>query len=268
VRIVDARSGEEVSFEAMIDDLSDARVVYVGESHDQPEHHAVQHAIARALTAGDAASWSLGMEMFQRPFQSALDAWTAGSIDPATLLTETEWRERWSFDFELYRPLLELARDRSMRVVALNARRELTRAIARHGVDMLPEELAAELPELDLEVARHHALVEEALGEHADSMGPERLARMYQAQVTWDETMATTVSEVLEGTPGTRMIVLAGVLHVWGGLGIPDRAARRGAAPYRTVLPVADGSEEASFDGPASERPADYLWVLAVGEDG
>ena len=36
------------------------------------------------------------------------------------------------------------------------------------------------------------------------------------------------------------MIVFAGRVHVKHGLGIPDRAAKRGAAPYVVVLPVTE----------------------------
>jgi uncharacterized iron-regulated protein len=92
-------------------------------------------------------------------------------------------------------------------------------------------------------------------------MDDAMLERFYTAQVVWDETMAEAVAETLTA-PGAprRIVVLAGDMHVREGLGIPDRAARRGATPYRIVLPVA-----ADEDLRAEPRAADWL-VLFPGD--
>lgn len=252
--MIDLRSGREVGFDAMIDDLAGARAVYVGEQHDRPHDHRVQRDVFAALVARDRA-WALGLEMVQRPFQPTLERWTAGEIDEAALRQGVEWEERWGFDFAPYRPLFELARDRGLRVVALNAPRELTREVARGGLDGLSDSQRAALPELDLEVAAHRALVAEALEGH-DGMTEERLQRFYEAQVVWDETMAEAVAS--EVAAGRRIVVLAGGMHVVRGLGIPSRAARRGAAPFRIVLPAVAGDEDGDTGGEGA-RPADYL---------
>jgi len=80
---------------------------------------------------------------------------------------------------------------------------------------------------------------------------------MYLAQLVWDETMGSAVAEVLgaEGAPA-RMVVLAGRTHVWGGLGIPRRAARRGAAPFVVVLPAARRELAELRDR------CDYAWLV------
>lgn len=258
VRIVDLRTGREASFEAMVNDSMGARAVYVGEEHDRPEHHELQAAVVRALHRRD-RSLAIGMEMFQRPFQAALDDWVAGRIDEEELLARTEWEERWGFGFEMYRPILEHAREHRIPVVALNAPREVTRAIARGGLEALTVEQRATLPELDLDDARHRALVEEALAGH-HGMDETTLERFYTAQVVWDETMAEAVAETLAAPDAPRrMVVLAGGMHVREGRGIPQRAARRGAEPMRIVLPISEDDEVAAWRGPREERPADWL---------
>ncbi len=236
-RIVSARDGRDVTFEDLTDALLAARAIYVGEQHDREEDHRVQLAILEAVAARD-GSVALGLEMVPHTHQPELDAFSRGEIDEPALLERIEWDTRWGFDFALYRPLFEHARAHGVPIVALNAPRELTRAIAQHGLEGLDEARRAELPELDLSDAAHRAMVERSLEGHP-GMTPERLERFYAAQVLWDETMADRAARYLarDGAPA-RIVVLAGARHVESGLGIPRRAARRGLSPYVIVMPV------------------------------
>ncbi len=224
-----------------------ARAVYVGEQHNDPHHHLVELRVLAELYYRD-HDLALGLEMVQRPFQAALDRYVRGEIDEAELQKQIEWQERWGFDWELYQPIFDFARAHKIPIVALNARRELTKHIAKVGLDGLSADEKAELPELDLGNARHKEMVREAMGEGHGGMGdPASFDRMYAAQVTWDETMADTVARRL-AAPGAphRMVVFAGEGHIREGLGIPQRAARRGVTPFVTVMPAArDEVEEA-----------------------
>lgn len=260
--LVDATTGQSIETEALFTALRTKRVIYVGERHDQPADHGVQYAVIRQLHRSD-PSIAIGMEMFQVPFQEPLTAWSAGRIDETVLRRETEYDERWGFDFSAYRPILEYARSRGIEVVALNAPREVVHAVAKDGLDELAPELADTLPELDLANAAHRALfdAEFDVGEHA---AETTVDQFYQAQVVWDETMGSRVAETLERSDGpARMVVLAGRVHVKGGLGIPDRAAKRGAVPYAVVLPVTQAELKRELRRPPSERSADYFWVVS-----
>jgi len=259
--LVDARTGKSLEPDAFFSVLRTKQVVYVGERHDQPADHGVQYSILRQLHR-DEGSLAIGMEMFQIPFQEPLDAWSAGRIDDAVLRRETEYDERWGFDFSLLRPVLEYARSRGLEVVALNAPREVAYAVAQGGVDSLDPELAATLPDLDLENAEHRAMfdAEFDVGEHG---AQETVEQYYQAQVVWDETMGMRVAETLARNDGpAKMIVFAGRVHVKRGLGIPDRAAKRGAEPYVVVLPVTQTELKDELKRPPAERSADLFWVV------
>lgn len=259
--LVDAATGKEIEVTELFARLRTTRVVYVGERHDQPADHGVQYAVLRGLH-GDEPSLAIGMEMFQVPFQEALDQWSAGRIDETVLRRDTEYDKRWGFDFEMYRPMLEYARNRSIEVVALNAPREVAYAVAQGGVDSLDPELRAALPELDLDNAEHRAMfdAEFDVGEHG---AQETVDLYYQAQVVWDETMGSRVAETLERADGpAKVIVFAGRVHVKRGLGIPDRAAKRGAAPYVVVLPVTDAELRDELRRPPEERSADFFWSV------
>jgi uncharacterized iron-regulated protein len=121
--------------------------------------------------------------------------------------------------------------------VALNAPREITRKVAREGLDALTPEERATVPPLDLTVEAHRAFVREAFGAHGAQMDAAKFERFYTAQVVWDETMAEGVARWLAAAgPGSRMVVVAGNGHVQGRHAIPARAERRGAAPYVSIV--------------------------------
>jgi uncharacterized iron-regulated protein len=114
----------------------------VGEQHDVAWHHEIQAQVLREV-AERVDSAALGMEMFQRPFQSPLDAYIAGEISEADMLEQTEWAQRWGFGTDQYRPMWRFAHENEIPVVAHNARRELSKAIAngfsaKTGVPRLP----------------------------------------------------------------------------------------------------------------------------------
>ncbi len=261
--LVDATTGKRIAQEAFLAVLRTRQVIYVGERHDEPADHGVQYAILRQLHR-DESSLAIGMEMFQVPFQAPLDRWSAGLIDETVLRTETEYDKRWGFDFSMLRPILEYARNQGIEVVALNAPRELAYAVAKDGVDGLDPDMASRLPELDLDDQEHRALfdAEFDVDEHS-IQDEEAIERYYQAQVVWDETMGSRVAATLarEGGPA-KMIVYAGRVHVKRGLGIPDRAAKRGAAPYVVVLPVSENELKDELRLPPEERSADFFWAV------
>lgn len=245
---MEVATGQPISFEALIDRLAEARVVYVGERHDRVDDHRAQRVILEALHARD-PQLAIGFEMFQQPYQGALDAYVEGSIDEEELLRRTDWEHRWGFDFAMYRPLVAFGPEHRVPLVALNAPQEITRTIAREGLTGLDEATRRALPHLDETVAAHRARVAEALQGH-EGMTEAMLERFYTAQLVWDETMAKNVASHLASHEG-RMIVFAGVMHVARDA-IPERAARRGAGPFAIVTP-----EDELPEAP----PADFVWL-------
>jgi uncharacterized iron-regulated protein len=159
-RILRARGGQEIGWTAFLAELGRADAICVGENHRNPHDHWAQLHLVDALTDANrrtGTATALGMEMFQRPFQGVLDDFTARRIDEAALLSRTAWKTRWGFDWSLYRPIILLARERGAALVALNIPRELTRKVARKGIDRLEPSDRTQLPQLVLDDAQHRA---------------------------------------------------------------------------------------------------------------
>ncbi len=118
---------------ALLDRLAEANVIYLGEYHDRAYDHQAQLEIIRELQARN-PKLTIAMEMFQRPFQGAIDAYLAGEIDEAELIDRTEYETRWGYPWELYAPILRFARKTGIPVIAANAPVELTRKVAAEGL--------------------------------------------------------------------------------------------------------------------------------------
>lgn len=253
--VLDGDTGETVDEASLLDRLKTSRAVYVGEAHPKPQHHAVQLAIIDKLR--QLGPVEIGLEMVQRPFQPALDRYLA-SGDEAELLTGAEWKERWGYDFRLYRPIFLYAVTHQIPLRALNARKELTRSVARNGVEALEPELRRDLPELELGLTRHRARLRLVWAQHAGDHGMA-FENFYAAQVVWDESMAESVAQTLKGHDAPeRMVVLAGTGHIRYGEGIPSRAKRRGVQGSLTILPM-EAQEASLLIGSGA---ADLIWVL------
>jgi uncharacterized iron-regulated protein len=257
-RVVDSDSGDELADRNLDDKLRAARVIYVGEEHPNPHDHAAEVEVLERAYAAD-PSLGLGLEMLPHQYQGSLDAYVAGVLDEAGFLKAVAWEQTWGYEWGLYRPLLEFCRAHKLPAYALNAPRDLAHAVAKKGVDGLTAAEKAELPEMKPGPEPHRELVREAFAQHPHGKFDEaQFERFYAAQLVWDETMAQHVAEALKapGAPA-RLVVVAGEGHTRS-FAIPERAARRGATPYLTVLPVLDEDEADA----RRDRVADVLWVL------
>jgi len=238
-----------------IDKIDDARVILVGETHTRYDHHLVQLEILKLLYQ-KSAKLAIGVEWFQQPFQKYLDAYIAGEIDEQEMLQQTGYFERWRYDYRLYRPILQYAREHKIPVIALNASKELSEALSKSGFDDLPAELKEQLPEsYDWSDKAYEKRLRSVFDEHPEYSG--EFENFLRAQLTWDESMAERTVEYLHDNPESRMLVLAGSGHIAYGSGIPKRIKRRIDVEQYSILVSQDFL-------PLSENSADFLVLSPV----
>jgi len=230
--IVHLPTGRLVSQKEMIEVAADARVVYVGETHDNPASHRLELDLLKAFSEIRPQRQALGMEMFVRSQQPVLDRWVAGKLTEKEFLRESRWFDNWKSDFTYYRDLLNFARDHKIPIVALNAERGVVDALRVKPVDQPDSADKARLPEMDMTDPYHRAMVAAYFSDHAH--GKMQLEGFFRAQTAWDETMAESVARYLASPEGKKrhLLVIAGGNHVNFGFGIPRRAFRRLPASY------------------------------------
>ncbi|MCH8913197.1 MAG: ChaN family lipoprotein, partial [Planctomycetes bacterium] len=214
VSVRHGRTGEVLSFDAFLDALTRADVVFLGETHIDETTHRVELAVYEGLLARRGGKVVLAMEMFERDVQPALDDYLAGRIDEATFLSRAR---PWKHYRTAYRPLIEKARASGSPVVASNFPRPLRRRVGMEGPQVLetlegdakreaPEELFPNTPaywrRVDNAVRSHRAMM-------GDISGDDQ--RLYSTQSLWDNSMGEACALALDEHPGHS------VLHVNGG---------------------------------------------------
>jgi uncharacterized iron-regulated protein len=246
----------------IVTQLKTANVVYLGETHDSESDHQQQLIIIKALFK-HSSKLAIGMEMFQRPAQPLLDRYLAGKITAAELRQQTEFDKRWGFKWEYYAPILEFAQANRLPVIALNTPTEITRKVAKNGLESLTKAELEYIPpigEIDRSNAKYQQMILGSYQQHAGivSISSKSFDRFYTAQLLWDETMAERTANFVKQNPSYQTIVLAGSSHIIYGYGIPDRVMRRlGKSKFsqKTVL--------LKDDGDRSQPPlTDFIWDL------
>ncbi|MBI3407594.1 MAG: ChaN family lipoprotein [Planctomycetes bacterium] len=245
VQVLDAKTKEIIPFGVMIDKLLEADFVCVGETHDSEPHHRAQLQIIKGLYAQD-DRLGVGMEMFQRPFQKALDRYGKNENKEDEFLKESEYQARWGYDWSLYRPIIEFCRRNDIPMAALNARKELTGRIRQVAIEKLKEEERSELGPIDIHVKEHRDHWYERLAKmHGNAKATEeQKERGYQIMAVWDDYMARSAADFLKERNLRRMVVLAGSGHIERGFGIPDRAARYYGGKSLTVGIALEGTNQ------------------------
>jgi len=181
--VVRLSDGARISFDALIGDLSKARVVVIGERHDDPSHHELQLKILRTLHERG-VPLALGMEMLRADSQEQVDRWLRWGMP--TEQFEAVFRENWGLPWHLYRDILFYARKQRIPVIGLNVPREIVSRVAAEG--------------------------DKAYETHQSSTG-RPFERFCEAQMAWDAAMASHAVAYLRANRDRRMILLAGSAH-------------------------------------------------------
>jgi aminopeptidase N len=175
-------------------------------------------------------------------------------------LKATEYRERWGFDWSLYRPIVEFCRRNNLPLAALNAPKELTKRISKVGYAGLTDDEKKQLGPVDFQVKDHRDYWYERLPKmHGlKNPTPEQKEHGYEVMTVWDDYMAASAADFQRDRNVRRMVVLAGGGHIERGFGIPLRAARRTGGKAATVRIEVGGD----LDKLTADATTDYVVVV------
>ena len=252
------------TFSDIIDALAESKIIYVGETHSDFGSHLLQLQVIQALRekleqAGAADRLVIGMEMFPRSSQHALDGYISGAVQTELdFLRRSAYYEVWGYDYRMYRDIMNYAKAYQIPVVGLNLNRKIVSAVFKEGStdELTAEQLAEVAAERDLELPGYRQRLRKihAMHEKTDKNGG--FSGFIQAQSIWDETMAESIADYLGSHPEKKMIVLAGTGHVYKDSGVPPRVQRRMTESLsQSVLIANDGQQTGSEQG----GRADYL---------
>ena len=266
-RIIDLETGEAINFTDLLSNLKPVDVIFVGEVHNNPEHHLIQVQLLQALMARYAPPLAVAMEFFDTTRQPVLDRFMSGELDETAFLEQVDWKNSWRFPYHLYRPILWVSQDKGAALLGINAPNAVVKKVARSGLESLaPEERNQVARDIDLDNKAHREYLSSIFKHHPFKKNPkhsvENFDHFYQAQCVWDETMAETISEYIKAHGG-KMVVFTGNGHIMNRFGIPDRVLRRVDVKTATIVlyPLTERST-------INKRLADYVWLTSDSKTG
>jgi uncharacterized iron-regulated protein len=251
VRLFDLEQQAILSQTQALQRLKTARIVLVGEHHNNAHHHVAQLKVIQLLH-NSGRKVAVGLEMFRQDSQQALDLWIAGRIGEDQF--KPIYLDNWNFGWELYGPIFTYAKEHRIPMVGLNVSRKITAQVAYHGFESLTEDQKGALEGITCNVtAEYRDFIRNAYGAHGH--GNMTFNRFCEAQLVWDTAMAVSAIDYLKQHPDTVLVILAGSGHARK-LGIPSQLDKRTAEPYVVVLPETRGI----FDANAiTTKDADFI---------
>jgi uncharacterized iron-regulated protein len=264
-RLTDTRSGETLTPAELAGRLDGVRLLLVGESHTNMEAHRVQLAVVRGLVEAG-REVLIGLEMYPYTEQDRLDQWTDGLLTEKGFVLLSGWYRNWGYNWGYYRSIFEYARHNGVSMVAVNTPRSVVTAVREKGFDGLSELEAAHIPpRIDTDNDDHLRLFRAYMGPPGSGheVGEEALVSMFEAQCTWDATMAYNAVRSLEDHPEAIMVVLVGSGHVAYGLGIQRQAEIWFDGQVASLIPVPVGGDEDNGGTRAQASYANFIWGVA-----
>ncbi len=247
-----ASSAGDFTAENLARALGRQPVVLLGEVHDNAAQHRVR-AQALGLLLASGARPALAFEQFDREQQAALDQARRDRADPspdarAKRLIAAAGRGGWQWD--LYRPFIELALQVDLPLVAANLSRADAMKVGRAGsFDPVFEREAQRALGLDRLppdfLARHERVVDDG---HCNTMPPALLGALAKSQIARDAMLLTSIRP----HAARGVVLLTGNGHVRTDLGLPflmtndERAHTLAIGLLETPLPGSDRDEGAA----------------------
>ena len=252
--------GRPASLDELVNSLGDVSVLFVGEEHDDSIAHRVQlRLMEEGMRKWQPRPLVLSLEMFEKDVQGVLDEYVGGLISERYFLAASR---PWAEYRTAYRPMVELAKDSGLKVVAANVPRRYVDVISREGEQRLanfPGEASRFFPPLPLPPASvaYRARFDSVMSGPAqhDGMPPY----MFDGQRLWDAGMANSVVAALDESPDALVIHLVGSFHVERGLGIPQALLQYRPRTRFLVVSIRRVPDPSTFDVPEHTGIGDFV---------
>ncbi len=207
----------------MLNNLNQARMVIIGEYHDEINHHKNQEEIMQSLAKGKTVS--VGLEFLNWNQQELFDQYQSSQINEETFLREVKWKNSYPFSF--YRPLVNIALSSGGRAYGLNMPRSAVRKVLCEGPDNVNDEVKALMPP---NFTKGTQLAFQFFKETIEEVHPlpqDFYDQFYLAQSLWDDTMAHNAITHSNPDDAHAFVVIVGGFHTYHKLGLPDRILKR-----------------------------------------
>ncbi len=203
--------GKKSDYNDLVKEASKADVVFFGELHDNPIAHWLELELAKSLYEKKGKDLMLAAEMFETDNQLIIDEYFAGFFKESSFESEVRLWKNYKTD---YKPLLDMARQDTLKFIASNIPRHYASMVSAAGFEALDKvtpdglKFIAPLPiEYDPELPCYKDMLSM---EGAGPMG-HATENLPKAQAIKDATMAYSIVKYWQ--PGKLMIHYNGSYH-------------------------------------------------------
>lgn len=212
-KIYNTATQKPATLDDIINDMAKADVLFYGEEHNDSVSHTLELALFTKLVEKYPAKTALSLEMFETDTQPILNEYLNNIIREKNLISDARaWK-----NYKDYRPMVELAKQNHLPVIAANAPSRYTNRVTRLSLKSL-EQLDATakgwLPPLPIDTATgaYYEKFVTIMGGHAGMAGMAGMS-IYQSQNLWDATMAWSIAKYLKSHAGSKVMQVNGGFH-------------------------------------------------------
>jgi uncharacterized iron-regulated protein len=209
-KIYNTATQKLATLDDIINDMAQADVLFYGEEHNDSIGHTIELALLTRLSEKYPAKTALSLEMFETDTQPVLNEYLNGLIREKNLISDGR---AWP-NYKDYHPLVELAKEKHLPVIAANSPSRYTNRVTRLGLKSLQQLDAIAkgwLPPLPIDTATgaYYNKFVTIMGGHAGMGGMQ----IFQSQNLWDATMAWSISKYLKTHAGSKVMQINGGFH-------------------------------------------------------
>jgi len=253
--IIDVRRQRVIGEAELVEELTRADFVLLGEKHDNIDHHRLQARLVEAM--GERVS-ALVLEMIGAHQQQAVVEYLAERPgDTSGLAAVLDWRESGWPDWRHYEPIVAAALENGAELMAGNLADATVAGIMERGFVALPPDLVAETGlDRPLDPASRDALRRTLVQAHCGYAPDDHLDNMLLVQRARDARMADRLALTAGRGIG---VLIAGGEHVRRDWGVPSYLER--LAPDRQSLSLAFIEVSRDMEGLPLDLPYDFVWL-------
>ncbi len=253
------RAGRFVPEAELLAAVARGRFLLLGETHDNPDHHALQARLLRAIIAAGRRP-ALAFEMLDLDQQPEVDAVLRGPEPTAPALRDAVGWDRSGWPpFALYQPIFQAGLGAHLPIVAANLSRRSARAVIHHGTGALDEPVRALLERagpLSPDEERERREEMEAL--HCGQLPGAFLGPMVLSQRARDAQLALALRS---GATADGAVLVTGAEHARRDRGVGAFLRTAGVAPDQVVA-IAFREVDPEERAPAGYDPAPYDYLV------
>jgi uncharacterized iron-regulated protein len=243
-------SGTDISFEEVLRQIENERLIFVGEIHDDSGSHRVQSEVIRHLHE-NGRDIVIAIEIIPNSRQGMLDRWVEGNVsryDFARFFYNTV-----HVPYRYYKDIFEYAREMKIPVVGIDSDTKLISDVSKKGFNTAPGDFLEKIKFSDCSGDPEYARL---LGFSAVQQYHESgLPFLCDGQRMRDAVIAFNIAAILKRGNAT-VVVLTGTAHAMK-LAVPRQIKKHVTVSHKVLVP---GSIRFMINRRLGPDMADYAW--------